>query len=120
MPRPTLYCFLAFALFAGIVYSSLLPTRVTLGHLAQNPRSFDGRKVILSNTGAGLAAGRYRWFPSLIGDRLPVVLILIDPFASCEGVNRYSGYCLGVCDDPIPGLPVKPPFVVILQARPVP
>ena len=86
-------------------------------------RGRDQRVVVsnvVSNVVGGVVHGRFLVVPSTVSSRHPVVFASSsDPFVVAES-RTYRGYCFGVTFDPIPGIPVDPPFVYVLGVSPAP
>lgn len=108
----------------GLSHRAVGTRSTTLGHLSQKTSDLRDQRVVVSNVVSnvvgGVVHGRFLVVPSTVSSRHPVVFASSsDPFVVAES-RTYRGYCFGVTFDPIPGIPVDPPFVYVLGVSPAP
>lgn len=93
------------------------PVEVTVGTLADRRSDFVGRRVVIHNAGLGKRVGQFVFFDTIDGTRHCVVLALsgeVEP-----GCTTFRGYVLGVTDEKIMGCPHDPPFLYVMDVKPV-
>lgn len=93
------------------------PKHVTLGMLAYTANDYRGRRVVIRNAGNGKRDGRFLIFDCKSTDRYDVVFI-VSPEVK-PGVSTFEGYVFGIFEDRIPGCPHDPPFLLVLDVKPI-
>jgi hypothetical protein len=110
------------AVIIVICFSLIIPGRtvqVTLGTLANKQTDLTGCRVIIVNCITGKRVGRFVYFDTTDDSRRCVVFALaateVEPT-----VTTFRGYVVGVFDERIPGCDHDPPFLYVMDCRPVP
>lgn len=96
----------------------LAPRTITLGALSEQTSDLRGQRVVVTNAVNWSRRGRYLTFETDNPLRRRVVFILsvteVDP-----GCTTFRGYCYGVFEEPILGCPHDPPFLLVMDVKPV-
>ena len=94
------------------------PLRITLGTLANPQVDLSGQRAIIANCITGKRVGRYIVFDPPDDLRRCVIFSLADVEVK-PTVTTFEALIVGVMDERIPGCDHDPPFVYVIQARPV-
>ena len=94
------------------------PKHITFGMLADTQNDYSGRRVVIRNAGSGKRIGRFLIFDTVDRTRHNVVFAL--SAAEVEaGCTTFSGYVFGNFDERILDCPHDPPFLLVLDVKPV-
>ena len=94
------------------------PQHVTLGMIANSANDYSARRVVIRNAGDWKRKGRFLIFDANATDRHDVVFAL--SAAEVEaGCTTFSGYVFGNFDERILDCPHDPPFLLVLDVKPV-
>jgi hypothetical protein len=109
--------FLVIVLFV-IYIRDTKPLTATVGTLADKRNDFTGRRVVITNGGTGKRVGRFIFFDTADATRHCVVFALATTEVE-PGVTTFRGYCVGIFDERVPECPHDPPFLYVMDVRPV-
>lgn len=94
------------------------PKHITFGMLADTQNDYSGRRVVIRNAGNGKRSGRFMFFDTVDRTRHNVVF----SFGAAEvepGCTTFRGYVFGVFEERIPGCDHDPPFLYVMDVKPV-
>lgn len=92
--------------------------KVTLGTIANKQVDLTGCRLVIVNCIQGKRVGRSIIFEPPDDSRHCVILSLAD--AEVEPtITTFRGYCIGVFDERVPECPHDPPFLYVVDVRPI-
>ncbi len=103
--------------FVGVWVMPAGRQSVTLGQLATKEPPAPLGRVYVSNCVGGIRDGRFMIYKAPVEFRYTVVFAF--PNANETPETVFTGYCSGPVDHVVEGIPSDPPYVLVIDCRPV-